>query len=126
MSELGPSTDPPPPPPKCDFRYSRAIPDRDRTPLSALTGAYSLLGSKHPEFNQSPNDTPIKEPNYGDSAGLHRNSHLKVQHGFERMRLRGLTGVRDEFHLAAIVPEPQHNGAASSRPANEGACAAIA
>ena len=30
-------------------------------------------------------------------------AHLKVQHGFERMRLRGLTGARDEFHLAAIV-----------------------
>jgi hypothetical protein len=26
-----------------------------------------------------------------------------LQHGFERMRLRGLTGARDEFHLAAIV-----------------------
>ena len=24
-------------------------------------------------------------------------------HRFERMRLRGLSGVRDEFHLAAIV-----------------------
>jgi hypothetical protein len=30
-------------------------------------------------------------------------AHLKVQHGFERMRLRGLTGARDEFHLAATV-----------------------
>jgi transposase len=32
-----------------------------------------------------------------------RFAHLKVHHGFERMRLRGLSGVRDEFHLAAIV-----------------------
>jgi hypothetical protein len=32
-----------------------------------------------------------------------RFAHLKVQHGFERMRLRGLTGARDEFHLAATV-----------------------
>jgi hypothetical protein len=30
-------------------------------------------------------------------------AHLKVHHGFERMRLRGLSGVRDKFHLAAIV-----------------------
>ena len=30
-------------------------------------------------------------------------AHLKVHHRFERMRLRGLSGVRDEFHLAAIV-----------------------
>jgi hypothetical protein len=30
---------------------------------------------------------------------------LKTHHGFERerMRLRGLSGARDEFHLAAIV-----------------------
>jgi hypothetical protein len=28
---------------------------------------------------------------------------LKTHHRFERMRLRGLTGARDEFHLAAIV-----------------------
>jgi hypothetical protein len=51
-----------------------------------------------------------------------RFAHLKVQHGFERMRLRGLTGARDEFHLAAIChcAEPQDNGAAPSRPATKG------
>jgi hypothetical protein len=32
-----------------------------------------------------------------------RFAHLKVHHSFERMRLRGLSGARDEFHLAAIV-----------------------
>src|SRR5579862_6314823 len=32
-----------------------------------------------------------------------RFAHLKVHHGFERMRLRGLSGARDEFILAAIV-----------------------
>lgn len=32
-----------------------------------------------------------------------RFAHLKVHHGFERMRLRGLSGARDEFVLAAIV-----------------------
>src|SRR5580704_3456727 len=32
-----------------------------------------------------------------------RFAHLKTHHGFERMRLRGLSGARDEFHLAAIV-----------------------
>ena len=32
-----------------------------------------------------------------------RFAHLKIYHGFERMRLRGLSGARDEFHLAAIV-----------------------
>jgi len=32
-----------------------------------------------------------------------RFAHLKIHHNFERMRLRGLSGARDEFHLAAIV-----------------------
>jgi transposase len=32
-----------------------------------------------------------------------RFAHLKTHHGFERLRLRGLLGARDEFHLAAIV-----------------------
>jgi transposase len=32
-----------------------------------------------------------------------RFAHLKTHHRFERMRLRGLAGARDEFHLAAIV-----------------------
>ena len=34
---------------------------------------------------------------------LDRFAHLKTHHGFERMRLRGLFGARNEFHLAAIV-----------------------
>jgi hypothetical protein len=29
-----------------------------------------------------------------------RFAHLKTHHGFERLRLRGLSGARDEFHLA--------------------------
>jgi hypothetical protein len=32
-----------------------------------------------------------------------RFAHLKTHHRFERMRLRGLSGARDEFHLCAIV-----------------------
>jgi hypothetical protein len=32
-----------------------------------------------------------------------RFAHLKTHHGFERLRLRGLSSARDEFHLAAIV-----------------------
>ena len=30
-------------------------------------------------------------------------AHLKTTLRFERMRLRGLTGASDEFHLAAMV-----------------------
>jgi Transposase DDE domain len=32
-----------------------------------------------------------------------RFAHLKTHHRYERMRLRGLSGARDEFHLAAIA-----------------------
>src|SRR5262249_33759940 len=32
-----------------------------------------------------------------------RFARLKTHHGFERVRLRGLSGARDEFHLVAIV-----------------------
>ena len=32
-----------------------------------------------------------------------RFAHLKTHHGFERLRLRGLAGARDEFHLAAAA-----------------------
>jgi hypothetical protein len=32
-----------------------------------------------------------------------RFAHLKTHYRFERMRLRGLSSARDEFHLAAIV-----------------------
>jgi hypothetical protein len=30
-------------------------------------------------------------------------AHLKTHYSFERLRLRGLSSPRDEFHLAAIV-----------------------
>jgi hypothetical protein len=54
--------------------------------------ARSLKGT--PEFQQSSNERKKVEMRF---------AHLKINHRFERMRLRGLTGARDEFHLAAIV-----------------------
>jgi transposase len=54
--------------------------------------ARTLKGT--PEFEHSSNQRKKTEMRF---------AHLKVHHGFERMRLRGLTGARDEFHLAAIV-----------------------
>jgi IS5 family transposase len=54
--------------------------------------ARSLKGT--PEFEQSSDERKKVEMRF---------AHLKVHHRFERMRLRGLTGARDEFHLAAIV-----------------------
>jgi transposase len=47
-----------------------------------------------PEFAKSRNERKKAEMRF---------AHLKTHHGFERMRLRGLSGARDEFHLAAIV-----------------------
>jgi len=55
----------------------------------ARNHARSLKGT--PEFERSSNARKKVEMRF---------AHLKVQHGFERMRLRGLTGARDEFHLA--------------------------
>lgn len=55
-----------------------------------------------------------------------RFAHLKVQHGFERMRLRGLTGARDEFHLAAILQNLKTMALCLVGPPTKGACAAIA
>jgi transposase len=47
-----------------------------------------------PEFDKSRDERKRVEMRFG---------HLKTHHRFERMRLRGLSGARDEFHLAAIV-----------------------
>ena len=47
-----------------------------------------------PEFEQSSNERKKVEMRF---------AHLKTHHRFERMRLRGLSGARDEFHLAAIA-----------------------
>ena len=67
-----------------------------------------------PEFDQSRDERKKVEMRF---------AHLKTHHRFERMRLRGLSGARDEFHLAAIVqnlktlalrilgPPPEHKPA---------------
>jgi hypothetical protein len=54
--------------------------------------ARSLKGIS--EFEQSSDERKKVEMRF---------AHLKVHHRFERMRLRGLTGASDEFHLVAIV-----------------------
>jgi NAD(P)-dependent dehydrogenase (short-subunit alcohol dehydrogenase family) len=55
-------------------------------------GALRLMGTKR--FLKSRDERKRVEMHF---------AHLKIHHGFERMRLRGLSGARDEFHLAAIV-----------------------
>ena len=52
----------------------------------------SAMGT--PEFEQSSDERKKIEMRF---------AHLKTHHRFERMRLRGLSGARDEFHLAAIA-----------------------
>jgi transposase len=54
--------------------------------------ARALMGT--PEFDRSRDERKKIEMRF---------AHLKTHHRFERMRLRGLSGARDEFHLAAIV-----------------------
>lgn len=54
--------------------------------------ARALMGT--PEYERSRDERKRVEMRF---------AHLKTHHRFERMRLRGLTGARDEFHLAAIV-----------------------
>ena len=45
-----------------------------------------------PEFERSRDERKKVEMRF---------AYLKTHHRFERMRLRGLSGARDEFHLAA-------------------------
>ena len=54
--------------------------------------ARALMGT--PEFDKSRDERKKVEMRF---------AHLKTHHHFERMRLRGLSGARDEFHLAATV-----------------------
>jgi hypothetical protein len=48
---------------------------------------------------------------------------VKTHHRFERMRLRGLSGARDEFHLAAIVQNLKTLALRLVRPPLQPACA---
>jgi hypothetical protein len=64
---------------------------RDRNE-EARDYARALMGM--PEFAKSRDERKKVEMRF---------AHLKTHHRFERMRLRGLFGARDEFHLAAIV-----------------------
>jgi hypothetical protein len=59
---------------------------------AARDKARSLVGTE--AFEQSRDERKKVEMRF---------AHLKTHHRFERMRLRGLSGARDEFHLAAIA-----------------------
>ena len=83
--------DPCPLKPKCCAKMpARQVP-RDVNE-DARDHARALMNT--PEFEKSRDERKKVEMRF---------AHLKIHHRFERMRLRGLTGARDEFHLAAIV-----------------------
>jgi Transposase DDE domain len=81
----------------------------------ARNHARSLKGT--PEFERSSKARKTVEMRF---------AHLKVQHGFERMRLRGLSNARDEFHLAAIVQNLKTMSLRLLGPPTGGVCASIA
>jgi transposase len=54
--------------------------------------ARALMGT--PEYEKSRDERKKVEMKF---------AHVKSHHGFERLRLRGFSGARDECHLAAIV-----------------------
>jgi transposase len=68
-----------------------------------------------PEFDKSRDERKKVEMRF---------AHLKTHHGFERMRLRGLSGARDEFHLAAIVQNLKTLANHIWRPSPPAACVA--
>src|ERR1700742_2240976 len=72
----------------------------------------SLKGT--PEFQRSSNARKKVEMRF---------AHLKVQHGFEWMRLRGLSAARDEFHLAATVQNLKTMALRLLGPPTGGVCA---
>jgi hypothetical protein len=55
-----------------------------------------------------------------------RFAHLKIHPGFERMRLRGLSGARDEFLLAAIVQNLKTLALRIFKPPSDQRCVAFA
>jgi len=75
---------------KCCPNTPQRIVSRDVNE-AARDHARALMGT--PEFDKSRDRRKKVEMRF---------AHLKTHHGFERMRLRGLSGARDEFHLAAI------------------------
>ena len=94
----------------CPKEPSRKIP-RDLHE-DARDVARRLMGT--PAFNKSTKRVEM------------RFAHLKTHHGFERLRLRGLSGARDEFHLAAIVQNLKTLALRLVRPPPDLAAASVA
>ena len=94
----------------------------------ALRGQHASYAGAIQDRLSSPK--PAVSPPHGpDRPGKRvkmRFAHLKTHHGFERMRLRGLSGARDEFHLAAIVQNLKTMALRLLGPPTGQVCASIA
>jgi transposase len=85
--------------------------DCDRCPLKARCCPNVAWRKVPRDVNEEARDIAralMKTPQYERSRDERKRvemrfAHLKTHHRFERMRLRGLSGARDEFHLAAVV-----------------------
>jgi len=85
--------------------------DCDLCPLKAQCCPNVTWRKVPRDVNEEPRDIAralMKTPEYERSRDERKRvemrfAHLKTHHRFERMRLRGLSGARDEFHLAAVV-----------------------
>ena len=104
--------------------YRASKRDCDRCPLKAQC-CPNVTWRKIPrDVNEEARDIAralMKTPEYERSRDERKRvemrfAHLKTHHRFERMRLRGLTGARDEFHLAAVVQNLKTLANRSARP----------
>jgi transposase len=93
------------------LRYRASLGDCRQCPLKAKCCPNMPARLIHRDLNEDARDlaraitaTPPYEQSRDERKKVEmRFAHLKTHHRFERMRLRGLSGARDEFHLAAIV-----------------------
>ena len=93
------------------------VPRTAYRPPNALCSAWTAKANKRTwrkvprDVNEEARDLAralMKTPEYERSRDERKRvemrfAHLKTHHRFERMRLRGLSGARDEFHLAATA-----------------------
>lgn len=104
--------------------YRASKRDCDRCPLKAPCCPNVTWRKIPPDVNEEARDIAralMKTPEYERSRDERKRvemrfAHLKTHHRFERMRLRGLTGARDEFHLAAVVQNLKTLANRSARP----------
>jgi transposase len=93
------------------LRYLASKRDCDACPLKPQCCPRMLFRKVTRDVNEDARDLAralMRTPEFDKSRDERKKvemrfAHLKTHHRFERMRLRGLSGARDEFHLAAIV-----------------------